>query len=143
MMTASATAPQSRFGYDDDREEKLDARTTGGARNLHVDGGLPIGSATCIFWCAVAIGALVQGRPVESVSHFCTYMSPASSAVNRRLRRIATNYWILAPNVAGTVEMWFFIACPHALLSQVARYCQLAMGALANCSGPASPELAQ
>ena len=28
---------------------------------------LPMGPSTCIFWCAVALGALVKGSPVESV----------------------------------------------------------------------------
>lgn len=27
----------------------------------------PLGPSTCIFWCAVALGALVKGHPIESV----------------------------------------------------------------------------
>lgn len=34
------------------------------------DSELPTEPSTCIFWCAVALGALVQGNPVESVRHY-------------------------------------------------------------------------
>lgn len=34
--------------------------------------GLPIGPSNCIFWCAVALGALVKGGPVEPVSKLLT-----------------------------------------------------------------------
>ena len=30
--------------------------------------GLPTEASTCIFWCAVALGALVRGSPIETVS---------------------------------------------------------------------------
>ncbi len=37
---------------------------------VHTFGGnqLPIGPTACTFWCAVAIGSLVKGSPVQSVS---------------------------------------------------------------------------
>lgn len=31
-------------------------------------GSSTVDASTCMFWCAVALGALVQGRPTESVS---------------------------------------------------------------------------
>lgn len=30
----------------------------------------PMNASTCVFWCAVALGALVKGSPIESVSTF-------------------------------------------------------------------------
>jgi len=29
---------------------------------------LPMDPSSCIFWCAVAVGALVRGSPIETVS---------------------------------------------------------------------------
>ncbi|CAN0499347.1 unnamed protein product, partial [Ectocarpus sp. 8 AP-2014] len=31
---------------------------------------LPANPSTCTFWCAVAIGALAEGHPIESVAHY-------------------------------------------------------------------------
>lgn len=61
------TLKQSAARHDFDEEEKLDtvipARGTGSiVRERTVD------PSACTFWCAVAIGALVKGCPVESVS---------------------------------------------------------------------------
>lgn len=33
-----------------------------------VDSSIPMDASTCMFWCAVALGGLVQGQPTESVS---------------------------------------------------------------------------
>lgn len=34
---------------------------------------LPMAPSTCIFWCAVALGALVKGSPIESVSRWLLF----------------------------------------------------------------------
>ena len=40
--------------------------------NLSLGGKqLPMDPSTCIFWCAVALGALVKGNPIESVRDSC------------------------------------------------------------------------
>ena len=36
---------------------------------------IPIEPPTCVFWCAVALGALVRGNPIESVRISGTYAS--------------------------------------------------------------------
>ncbi|CAM9441777.1 unnamed protein product, partial [Laminaria digitata] len=34
------------------------------------DSQLPVDPSICVFWCAVALGALVKGRPIESVDKY-------------------------------------------------------------------------
>eukprot|EP00752_Nemacystus_decipiens_P011601 g10302.t1 len=48
-----------------------DLSTALGARRLPVD------PSKCMFWCAVALGALVKGFPVESVAAYCRLASDA------------------------------------------------------------------
>lgn len=38
------------------------------AAELSTDGNVAVNASDCVFWCAVAIGGLVQGRPTTSVS---------------------------------------------------------------------------
>ncbi|CAM9640330.1 unnamed protein product [Laminaria digitata] len=37
---------------------------------MPADGQLPADPSICVFWCAVALGALVKGRPIESVEKY-------------------------------------------------------------------------
>lgn len=39
-----------------------------GFGHTHRGGGLRMDPSTCVFWSAVALGALVKGSPIESVS---------------------------------------------------------------------------
>lgn len=145
MMTASATVQQSRFGYDGDRAEKLDMMvTTGGTRNLRDDDRFPMEPSTCIFWCAVAIGALAQGRPVASVSHFLYVYAAYIKGWQLSFAQNCDISWLRsAPCVAATADKWCENRVPQRLLKQVGRYYQLAKDALASFSGPANAELAK
>ena len=46
------------------------AGITGGLELCNALSGkdLPMDPSTCIFWCAVALGAFVRGSPIETVS---------------------------------------------------------------------------
>eukprot|EP00903_Cladosiphon_okamuranus_P021696 g19947.t2 len=66
---------------DDDFYEAVgasDAVATEG--DLNTASGLkqiPVDPSTCIFWCAVDLGALVKGNPIESVASYCRLASDA------------------------------------------------------------------
>lgn len=71
-------------------EEKLDASLLGGdCEDALVGRHRPVDPSSCAFWFAVAIGALVKGRPVESVSGrgscacVCAWV-PSCSAIKKR-----------------------------------------------------------
>ena len=53
----------------DDDEAAGAFEETADRENLKLRGKQPhMDPSTCIFWCAVALGALVKGNPIESVS---------------------------------------------------------------------------
>lgn len=54
-------------------EEQLDTIIPGGPVGNPVG---PAGPSACTFWCAVAMGALAKGRPIESVSGVCPTLIP-------------------------------------------------------------------
>lgn len=58
---------QSAFGRDCDEDDVL-AREGDFSMLSAADNQLDAGPSTCTFWCAVALGALVKGDPVSSVS---------------------------------------------------------------------------
>lgn len=75
-MTASSVK-SSRLehdGYDKQQEKHAATAPSENAKGaIGTDGGggdsaLTFDSSTCMFWCAVALGMLVQGRSIESVS---------------------------------------------------------------------------
>lgn len=68
IMVRPATRQPTGVWHDCDEAGALDAIATGGDLSTALGGEqLPMDPSTCIFWCAVALGALVKGCPVESV----------------------------------------------------------------------------
>ncbi|CAM9904165.1 unnamed protein product [Ectocarpus fasciculatus] len=71
IMTSSSSLQQSAVGADCGDEGSSDAITRGvdwsqaSERNQ-----LPMDPSTCTFWCAIALGALAKGSPIESVSKY-------------------------------------------------------------------------
>lgn len=70
LMMPPSTLKRSNDVHDWAEARRIGAILTEGNRTLGVDDHL-MGPATCIFWSAVAIGALVKGSPVESVRAVC------------------------------------------------------------------------
>lgn len=69
IMVTALSRQHSMFGGDSGTVGRLDAIFRKGEVCSALGGGeLPIGPSTCVFWCAVALGALVRGNPIESVS---------------------------------------------------------------------------
>lgn len=135
IMASSAILQPSGLGVNGEEKEKPYAIVRTG---MAPDTGEP---SACIFWCAVAIGALVQGRPIESVSD--------------DTRHIFTTVWSFCQGKwhslgcvsfsRGSSRLWrrqVLIGGPN-MLSQVAGYFQLATGALATFSGPVNAEVAK
>ncbi|CAN0200762.1 unnamed protein product [Ectocarpus sp. 8 AP-2014] len=72
IMTPRASLLQLTVGADCGDEGPFDAVESGAdwikasERNQ-----LPMDPSTCTFWCAIALGALAKGSPIESVSKYC------------------------------------------------------------------------
>eukprot|EP00903_Cladosiphon_okamuranus_P015988 g14766.t1 len=71
IMLTPASRLQAASRDDGGDAEKFGAITIEGGpgRTLAAE-TFPMGPSTCIFWCAVALGALAKGSPVESVARF-------------------------------------------------------------------------
>lgn len=70
MVTPAGRQHSVCEGGDSGTAGRLDAIVRRGEfRSAFGGGELPSGPSTCVFWCAVALGALVRGNPIESVSN--------------------------------------------------------------------------
>lgn len=69
IMATPVTLPEAGFcSYCDEAEELDPIADAGDSRNALLGRRLLADPLTCVFWCAVALGALVKGRSVKSVS---------------------------------------------------------------------------
>lgn len=78
MMTSdmpSQSCPDTRTGGEGNMNTMGGGGSIGGERDYPVR----TGALVCTFWCAVAMGGLLQGQPVESVS--CSGDLSTSTAV--------------------------------------------------------------
>ncbi|CAM9849229.1 unnamed protein product, partial [Ectocarpus fasciculatus] len=79
IMASPSCRQQSTVGGDWNDEWSLDAIAPGADRSMVSErNGLPMDPSTCTFWCAIALGALAKGSPIESVS---TYAELAQEAL--------------------------------------------------------------
>ncbi|CAM9497763.1 unnamed protein product, partial [Ectocarpus sp. 13 AM-2016] len=71
-IMVSPAIQQSFVGGDFGAEGPFDS-IAGGAEWSKASGGhqLPMNPSTCTFWCAIALGALAKGTPLESVAKYC------------------------------------------------------------------------
>ena len=67
MMTPD---PRQRRAAGDGGGEgwQVDHIEAGGVHNASKAGVIPKEPSTCVFWCAVALGALARGSPLQTVS---------------------------------------------------------------------------
>lgn len=69
ILRSPACRQQSAFGIDCGEAAQPDALAMNeGFDNRFGGYELPTDPSTCVFWCAVALGSLVKGSPIESVS---------------------------------------------------------------------------
>ncbi|CAM9448382.1 unnamed protein product [Ectocarpus sp. 4 AP-2014] len=71
-IMVSPAMQQSLVDGDFGAEGPLDS-IAGGVEWSKASGGhqLPMNPSTCTFWCAIALGALAKGSPLESVAKYC------------------------------------------------------------------------
>lgn len=67
IMTHSTPGKQSARRRGEEGQFALDSQGCG-FRDAAGEIQLPMDPSTCTFWCAVAMGALVKGAPIKSVS---------------------------------------------------------------------------
>ena len=75
--------PVSGDGCADEVKEPDAVAVSAGFRDALGGMEIHIGPSACIFWCAIALGALVRGSPIESVSRLLVV---GSEGRNRELR---------------------------------------------------------
>ena len=83
----SSPPQQPAVGQAADMEEKFDIVAVGGDTGEGIqESRVPIDPSICTFWCAVAIGALVKGRPIDSVRDMrvCAQQNDANRADRRQ-----------------------------------------------------------
>lgn len=85
IMTSPSTLHSLGVGsYDMDEDEQYDAYP----QAMRGGGGrLPMDPSACIFWCAVALGGLVKGQPIETVSFHTLFMCVHCLATGASLLR--------------------------------------------------------
>ena len=86
MFAGSVSGQHSHSGDDySTTEQHFDA-------TMLADSHFPVDPSTCVFWCAVTLGSLVKGRPIESVRNIVQYLLLCRQqiAIAARLSRIVS-----------------------------------------------------
>ncbi|CAM9214136.1 unnamed protein product [Ectocarpus sp. 12 AP-2014] len=104
IMLPPASSQQSVFGDDNDEGgHYFEAVARGGdlsktsARNQ-----LPMDPSACTFWCAVALGALVKGSPIESVTSYAQLAQEALAKSSYGLGDAeVAKAWVILANLHG------------------------------------------
>ncbi|CAM9578735.1 unnamed protein product, partial [Ectocarpus sp. 4 AP-2014] len=106
IMTSPASLQQSaNGGADCDAERRLDVIARGAEWfKVSERNQLPMDPSTCTFWCAIALGALAKGSPIESLVHATDL--PASPAFRERCRRTVNWRGKLWLRAAPVPRMW-------------------------------------
>ncbi|CAN0188031.1 unnamed protein product [Ectocarpus sp. 4 AP-2014] len=112
IMLPPASSQQSVFGDDcDERGHYFEAVAPWGdlsktsARNL-----LPMDPSACTFWCAVALGALLKGSPIESVTSYAQLAQGALAKSN------------FGPGDAEVAKAWVILANLHGFMGDKERF---------------------
>ena len=101
IMLTSDPRQVLRFGDDRDEISQLDAVPVGVDVLSALNGkSLPMDPSTCVFWCAVALGALVRGSPFKTVSGVC-------------LLSVQTSTWVERKGYPSRGAMSFVARCAH------------------------------
>ncbi|CAN0123290.1 unnamed protein product [Ectocarpus sp. 6 AP-2014] len=84
----------------------------GGVEWSKASGGhqLPMNPSTCTFWCAIALGALAKGSPVESVAKYCQLAHEALAKSS------------LEPTDAEVAKAWAIMGYLYGFMGDSAKY---------------------
>ncbi|CBN75493.1 expressed unknown protein [Ectocarpus siliculosus] len=112
IMLPRASSQQSVFGDDcDEGGHYFEAVAPGGdlsktsARNQ-----FPMDPSACTFWCAVALGALAKGSPIESVTSYAQLAQEALAKSNS------------GPGDAEVAKAWVILANLHGFMGHKERF---------------------
>ncbi|CAM9883013.1 unnamed protein product, partial [Ectocarpus sp. 12 AP-2014] len=104
IMLPPASSQQSVFGDDcDERGHYFEAVAQGGdLSKISAQNQLPMDPSACTFWCAVALGALVKGSPIESVTSYAQLAQEAlaTSSSGPGDGKVA-KAWVILANLHG------------------------------------------
>eukprot|EP00752_Nemacystus_decipiens_P005061 g4595.t1 len=106
MLSSKAAAARKDCGEEDDSGTIEGGLDPGWAL---AGGNLPIDPSTCAFWCAVAMGALVKGRAIESVSHYTKLAKEALAGY-------------VGPANAEVAKAWAMLAYLHGIAGDLATF---------------------
>ncbi|CAM9899503.1 unnamed protein product [Ectocarpus fasciculatus] len=102
-----------RSGGDGDQQGRFDEMVQGANWSKASEGHqLPMNPSTCTFWCAIALGALVKGRPIESVTKYSQLAHEALAKSNSD------------PADAEVAKAWAILAYLHGWIGDLATYQQ-------------------
>ncbi|CAM9912130.1 unnamed protein product [Ectocarpus sp. 4 AP-2014] len=111
IMLTPASRQQSAFGDGCVEAGQSDAIASGGRFGNTFDRKeLPMDPSTCIFWCAVALGALVKGSPIESVAGYTQLATEA----------LAKSY--SGPADAEVAKAWAILGYLHGFMGDEAKF---------------------
>eukprot|EP00752_Nemacystus_decipiens_P005054 g4589.t1 len=92
MATAAILQRRGAVSNHGDGVRCSDPATTGDSCS---NGSGAMDSSGCIFWCAVALGALARGVPIESVSRYCKLATDGLSSSSRPVNAERAMAWTI------------------------------------------------
>ncbi|CAM9901202.1 unnamed protein product [Ectocarpus fasciculatus] len=111
MMTAVVPRQWPAVGGDSDDTGRHDAIVRGEDGSKASEWTqLPMNPSTCTFWCAIALGAIAKGNPLESVAKYS------------RLAHEALAKSTQGSSDAEVAKAWAMLAYLHSFMGDVARY---------------------
>ncbi|CBN75496.1 hypothetical protein Esi_0111_0052 [Ectocarpus siliculosus] len=112
IMVPPASSQQSVFGDGSDkRGHYFEAVAPGGdLSKISAGSQLPMDPSACTFWCAVALGALVKGSPIESVTSYAQLAQEALAKSNS------------GPGDAEVAKAWVILANLHGFMGDKERF---------------------
>ncbi|CAN0386291.1 unnamed protein product [Ectocarpus sp. 12 AP-2014] len=112
IMLPPTSSQQSVFGDDcDERGHYFEAVAPGGdLSKISARNQLPMDPSACTFWCSVALGALVKGSPIESVTSYAQLAQEALAQSNS------------GPGDDEVAKAWVILANLHGFMGDKERF---------------------
>ncbi|CBJ32794.1 expressed unknown protein [Ectocarpus siliculosus] len=113
MVKIMTTLQSSAVGGDFGEQGRFDAIVRGADWSKASEGHqIPMNPSSCTFWCAIALGALVKGHPIGSVTKYSQLAHEALAKSNS------------APADVEVAKAWAILAYLHGWMGDLAQYQQ-------------------
>ncbi|CAN0488545.1 unnamed protein product, partial [Ectocarpus sp. 8 AP-2014] len=110
MVKMMTTLQPSAVGGDCGEQGRFDAIARGADWSKVSEGHqIPMNPSSCTFWCAIALGALVKGHPIESVTKYSQLAHEALAKSNS------------GPADAEVAKAWAILAYLHGWMGDLVR----------------------